>query len=249
MADLTNDTAPWLGSSARFATTQWTAVIFASREGPERTAALEKFCAAYWYPVYAFIRRRGNGPDDARDFTQEFFARLIGKDWLAGVERRDTRFSTLLLTMLKGFLVNEYERNQAAKRGGGIAPVSIDVVQAEEWFGAEPSTDETPEKLFERRWALAVLAGALERLRAELAASGKARHFEVLSPFLSSEPEPGEYEAAGAALDLAARSVAVAVHRLRQRYRAVLCEDLAAGSPNRAHVEEEMRNLYRALSV
>ncbi len=249
MSDPATDTAPWLGASARFATTQWTAVLFASRDGPERAAALEKFCAAYWYPIYAFTRRRGNGPDDARDLTQEFFARLIAKDWLAGVERRDTRFSTLLLTMLKGFLVNEYERGQTAKRGGGIAPVSIDAAQAEQWFGAEPATDETPEKTFERRWALAVLAAALDRLREELAASGKARHFEVLSPFLSCEPEPGEYEAAGAALDLAARSVAVAVHRLRQRYRAVLCEELAAGSPDRAHVEEEMRNLSRALSV
>ena len=166
MPDHSTDTAPWLGASARFATTQWTAVLIASREGPERTAALEKFCAAYWYPVYAFIRRRGNGPDDARDFTQEFFARLIEKDWLAGVERRETRFSTLLLTILKRFLVNEYERTQTTKRGGGAVPISIDMAQAESWFGAEPSTSETPEKTFERRWALAVLAAALEHLRA-----------------------------------------------------------------------------------
>ena len=243
-----SDTAPWLAASARFATTQWTVVLFASRDGPERTAALAKFCRAYWYPLYAFIRRRGRGPDDARDLTQEFFARLIGKDWLAGVERRDTRFSTLLLTMLKRFLVNEYERDHTAKRGAGVTPLSIDVAQAEQWFGAEPATHETPEKTFERRWALAVLAAALERLRAELAEAGKPRHFEVLSPFLSREPEPGDYEAAGAALDIAARSVAVAVHRLRARYREVLREELAAGSPDRAHVEEELRNLSRALA-
>ena len=248
MAEPSTDTAGWLGSSARFATTQWTAVLFASRDGPERTAALEKFCKTYWYPLYAFIRRRGNSPDDARDLTQEFFARLIEKDWLAGVERRDTRFSTLLLTILKRFLVNEYERNQAEKRGAGIAPVSIDVAQAEAWFGAEPSTDETPEKTFERRWALAVLAVALDRLREELAAAGKARHFEVLGPFLSREPDAHEYETAGVALDLAARSVAVAVHRLRQRYRAVLREEVAAGSADSAHIEEEMRNLSRALT-
>ena len=248
MSDPANDTAPWLGASARFATTQWTAVLIASRDGPERTAALEKFCKTYWYPLYAFIRRRGNSPDDARDLTQEFFSRLIEKNWLAGVERRDTRFSTLLLTILKRFLVNEYERNQTAKRGGGIAPVSIDVAQAEEWFGAEPSTDETPERTFERRWALAVLAAALDRLREEVAAAGKARYFEVLSPFLSREPDAHEYEPAGAALDLAARSVAVAVHRLRQRYRVLLREELAAGSQNSAHVDEEMRNLSLALA-
>ena len=247
MADPSTDTAPWLGSSACFATTRWTVVLSASREGPERKAALEKFCAAYWYPVYAFIRRRGHAPDDARDLTQEFFARLIEKDWLAGVERRETRFSTLLLTILKRFLVNEYERSQTAKRGGGVAPVSIDAAQAEAWFGAEPSTDETPERMFERRWALAVLAAALEHLRAELGESGKARHFEVLSPFLFREPEANEYESAGAALDLAARSIAVAVHRLRQRYRAVLREELAAGSPDSSRVDEELRHLSQAI--
>ena len=135
MPDVSSDTAPWLGASARFATTQWTSLLIASHDGPERAAALEKFCHAYWYPLYAFIRRRGSGADDARDLTQEFFARLIEKDWLAGVERRDTRFSTLLLTMLKRFLINEHERGQTAKRGGGIAPMSIDFAQAEQWFG------------------------------------------------------------------------------------------------------------------
>jgi DNA-directed RNA polymerase specialized sigma24 family protein len=242
-----NDTAPWLGASARFATTQWTVVLFAGRDGPGRAAALEKFCRAYWYPLYAFIRRRGGGPDEARDLTQEFFARLIEGDWLAGIERRDTRFSTLLLTMLKRFLVNEHERSHTAKRGGGIPPVSIDVAQAEAWFGAEPATDETPEKTFERRWALAVLESALSHLRMELVDAGKSKHFEMLSPFLSREPDAGDYEIAGAALGLAARTIAVAVHRLRQRYRAVLREELAAGSPDSSRVDEEMRHLARAL--
>lgn len=248
MPDHSTDTAPWLGASARFATTQWTEVLIASRDGPERRAALDKFCQAYWYPVYAFVRRRGSGPDDARDLTQEFFARLIEKDWLVGVERRDTRFSTMLLTILTRFLVNEYERSQTLKRGAGVTPISIDMAHAESWFGAEPATSETPERIFERRWALAALAAALDRLRAELADQGKARLFEVLSPFLSQEPAAREYEAAGAALDLAARTVAVAVHRLRQRYRAVLREEIAAGLRDSSLVEEEMRNLSRALS-
>ena len=243
-----SDTAPWLGASARFETTRWTVVLRAGRDGPERAAALEKFCATYWYPVYAFIRRRGAGPDDARDLAQEFFARLVGKDWLSGVERRDTRFSTLLLTMLKRFLVNEYERGLAAKRGGGSVPLSIDVAQAERWFGAEPSTDETPEKTFERRWALAVLAAGLDRLREELAAIGKLQHFEVLSPFLSREPDARDYEVAGTALDLPARTVAVAVHRLRARYRDALRDELTAGSADRARADEEMHNLSRALA-
>ncbi len=243
-----SDTAPWLAASARFATTRWTVVLRAGSDGPEKQEALEKFCGAYWYPIYAYVRRRGHAPDDARDLTQEFFARLIEKDWLAEVERRDTRFSTLLLTILKNFLVNEYRRTHTAKRGDGIAPLSIDVAQAEEWFGAEPATDETPEKTFERRWALAVLAAALERLRVELDAVGKRPHFELLSPFLSREPEVGDYETVGAALGIAARSVAVAVHRLRQRYRDVLREELTAGSPERARAEEELRHLSRALA-
>ncbi len=244
---ITSGTAPWLSASARFATTQWTVVLFASRDGPERAAAMERFCNAYWYPIYAFLRRRGSGPEDARDSTQEFFSRLIEKDWLAGVERRETRFSTLLLTILKRFLANEYERSQRVKRGEGEVPVSLDLVQAEQWFGAEPATDETPERIFERRWAMAVLTTALERLRAELTESGKARQFEVLSPFLSREPEANDYETASLALDLATRSVAVAVHRLRLRYRAVVREEVAAGTSDPTHAEEELHNLSRAL--
>jgi len=247
MSNASTDTAPWLGASARFATTQWTVVLRASQDGPEQRAALEQFCQAYWYPSYAFIRRRGSAPDAARDLTQEFFARLIDKDWLAEVERRDTRFSTLLLTMLKRFLVNEHLREHTAKRGGGVAPLPIDFVEAEAWFGAEPATHETPEKIFERRWALAVLAAALERLRVELAGAEKSRHFEVLSPFLSREPEPHDYAAAGTELGLSPRAVAVAVHRLRLRYREVLGDELAAGTSDRAHAEEELRELSRAL--
>ena len=248
MPDSSTDTSPWLGASTRFATTRWTVVLFASRPGPERAAALERFCNAYWYPLYAYIRRRGNLPDDARDLTQEFFARLIEKDWLAGVEQRETPFSALLLTILKRFLANENKWNHAAKRGGGQPLVSIDVAQAEAWFGTEPATNETPESTFERRWALAVLGSAMDRLQAELAAAGKSRYFDVLSPFLSREPENREYEVAGTALDLAARSIAVTVHRLRQRYRMLLREELSTGSPESARIDEEVRHLSRALA-
>jgi len=248
MQDFTPGTALWLGASPRFVTTRWTAVLAAGQDGPERTAALERFCRMYWYPIYAFIRRRGHDAEDARDLTQGFFARLVEKDWLAGVERRDARFSTLLLKMIERFLCNEYDRTQTAKRGGGVEPLSIDLALAESWFGAEPATDETPAKTFERRWALATLEAAHERLRAELAAADKARHFEVLSPFLAREPEPGEYETAGAALDMAARTVAVAVHRLRIRYRDALRAELASASDDPAQIEEEMHNLSRALA-
>src|SRR5262245_61587329 len=132
---------PWLDASPRFATTRWTAVLDAGRDGPQRAQALEHLCHTYWYPVYAFIRRRGNTADDARDLTQEFFARLVEKDWLSGIERRNARFSTLLLKMIERFLCNEYDRTQRIKRGGGQVPLSIDLAIAESWFGAEPATD------------------------------------------------------------------------------------------------------------
>jgi RNA polymerase sigma-70 factor (ECF subfamily) len=249
MNEVSTDTAPWLGSSARFATTCWTVLFRAAEEGPDQRGAMQAFCQAYWYPVYAFIRRRGSPPEAARDLTQEFFARLIEKDWLAGIERRETRFSTLLLTILKRFLVNEHQHDHAAKRGGGAVLLSIDAAQGEEWFGAEPATSESPDKLFERRWALSILSAALDRLKAELAKAGKVRHLELLSPFLSAEPQPGEYESVGAALDLSGRTVAVTVHRLRQRFREIVREELAAGSPDRHRVDEEMRDLVRSLGA
>jgi DNA-directed RNA polymerase specialized sigma24 family protein len=248
MNDAGTDTAPWLRGSPRFATTQWTVVLRAGREGPDRAAALEKFCRAYWYPVYAFIRRRETAPDEARDLVQEFFARLIEKSWLDGVEHRETRFSTLLLTMLKRFLVNEHLHSQTIKRGGGVSPLSIDLLQAEQWFGAEPATHESPDRIFERRWALSAMSAALDRLREEMAAVGKARHFEVLSPFLSSEPEAGDYEKSGIELAMVSRSVAVAVHRLRLRYRELLRDELAGGCPDRARAERDLKELARAIA-
>jgi DNA-directed RNA polymerase specialized sigma24 family protein len=248
MADFASETAPWLASCGRFETTHWSIVLCAGRQGPERARALDRLCRIYWYPIYAFIRRRGHGVDDAHDLTQDFFARLLAGDWLDGVEQRNTRFSTLLLTMLKRFLVNEYEHSHAARRGGGKTPVPIDAARAEEWFGAEPAITVTPEKLFERSWAVSVLEAALERLRAEATAAGKARHFETLSPFLSREPAPGDYELAGAALELEASAVAVAVHRLRHHYRDFLRRELAGDQPGQAPVEDELRHLFLALT-
>jgi RNA polymerase sigma factor (sigma-70 family) len=209
----------------------------------QRDAAWEHFCSAYWYPVYAFIRRRGELPEEASDLTQGFFAKLIEQDWLAQVERRESRFSTLLITVLKNFLIKQHHRDTAQKRGGGDAPVSLDLAQAESWFGAEPSTAETPETLFEKRWAHAVMEAALIRLREECFSTGKTKVYELLSPFLSREPTSGNYEAAAEKLGIAPRSVAVAVHRLRADYRAMVREEVAAGLSDENRVEEELRAL------
>lgn len=235
------------GDSARFCTTQWTVVLAAGGEGPQRDAALDAFCRTYWYPLYAFLRRRGETAEDARDLVQGFFAQMLSQGWLAGVERRDTRFSTLLLTIFRRFLASEHRRDTAGKRGGGAAPLSIDFAQAEEWFGAEPATHETPERIFERRWALAVLDGALARLREEHHATGRGRQFATLAPFLSREPEAGEYQLAAAELRSNPKSVAVAVHRLRAHYREMVRAEVAAGLFDPARIEEELGHLAAAL--
>jgi RNA polymerase sigma-70 factor (ECF subfamily) len=210
---------------------------------------LEQFCQAYWYPVYGFIRRRGRAPEDARDLTQMFFAKLIEGNWLADVERRETRFSTLLVTILNRFLITQHKYEGAQKRGGGEALLSLDLARAESWFGSEPATTETPETLFEKRWAVAVMAAAVERLRMECEATGKARLFATLERFLSRQPAAGEYEDAGAVLGIPARSVAVAVHRLRQDYRAMVREEVAAGLQDETMVQTELRALAAALGA
>jgi DNA-directed RNA polymerase specialized sigma24 family protein len=213
----------------------------------ERKAAWDHFCRTYWYPVYSFIRRRGETADDACDLTQAFFARLIAQDWLNQVERRETRFSTLLITILKNFLIKQHRHEAALKRGGGQTPVPLDLAQAEHWFGQEPATTSTPETLFEKRWALAVMEAALQRLTEEYDATGKSRLCATLGPFLSREPAPGDYEKAAVTLGILPRSVAVAVHRLRQDYRAMVREEVAAGRQDAELVEEELRALSAAL--
>jgi RNA polymerase sigma-70 factor (ECF subfamily) len=233
--------------SPRFMTTRWTMVLQAGTDGPQREAAMEQFCQAYWYPIYAFIRRRGSEPEDARDLTQSFFAKLISRDWLAGLEKREARFSTFLLTRVKTHLSNEHRDATTQKRGGTQEKMSIDLAQAEHWFDVEPATSETPERIFERRWALAVLDSALTRLREECHAAGKGELFDELSPFLSREPEPGEYTALAAQLAMRENSLAVAVYRMRQQYREAVRHEVAAGLADNALIEEELRHLAACL--
>jgi RNA polymerase sigma-70 factor (ECF subfamily) len=232
----------------RFLTTRWT-LVGGARDSCGRDAAWNHFCQNYWYPVYAFIRRRGEPAEQAADLTQGFFAKLIEQDWLAKVERRETRFSTLLVTVLKNHLAKRHHFDSALKRGGGETPMSLDMAGAENWFGAEPAAADTPETLFEKRWALAVMEAALARLREECEACGKSALFAALSPFLSREPSPGDYDRAAARLGIRPKSVAVAVHRLRADYRSMVREEVAAGLNNRQLVDEEMTALARALGL
>ena len=222
-------------------------VLEAGSEGKAREAALEEFCRVYWYPVYAFIRRRGTEPEAARDLTQGFFAKLLRQDWMLGVERRESRFSTRLCVTLKNFLVSEHRRETAAKRGGREETLSLDMMQAEQWYGAEPETDESPERVFERRWAQTVLEAGLRRLREDCTAMGKGALYEALHPFLSREPGAGEYEAAGEVLGIDRRAVAVAVFRLRKQFQAMVREEVSAGLKDPSLLEEELRHLAQSL--
>lgn len=233
--------------SPRFMTTRWTMVLQAGLDGPRRAAAMEQVCQAYWYPVYAFIRRQGKSPEDAQDLTQSFFAKLLRRDWLTGIEKRDSRFSTWLLTRVKTHLQNEHRDATAQKRGGDAVPVPIEFAQAENWFGAEPASTETPERSFERRWALAVLEAALAELKKKCHEVGKSALFDHLSPFLSREPEHGEYRAVTEKLQMRENTIAVTVHRLRQQYREAVRAEVAAGLNDPALIEEELRHLAACL--
>ena len=217
-------------------------------ESEQQAAALQQLCNAYWYPLYAYVRWRGHGPEDAQDLTQEFFLRLIEKKWLSGVAPEGARFRSFLLTVLKAFLANAHDRAQAAKRGGGKIFVPLDSERAEDRLAHEPATNETPETAFDRRWALAVLAEALQRLRTAAGAAGKSRHFDLLQPFLSREPVDGEYASLAEALGISASAVGVAVHRLRQRYREMLRATVADTLADPGQVDDEMRHVFAALN-
>jgi RNA polymerase sigma-70 factor (ECF subfamily) len=232
---------------SEFATTHWSLVLAArDRAEPGADEALAGLCSLYWYPLYAYVRRRGHGADEAHDLTQEFFARLLEKDFLAGVDRGKGKFRAFLLTSCNHFLANERDRVRAKKRGGGRAILSLSAADAEGRYSAEPADALTPEKLFERRWAMALLQQVMARLRDEFEAKGKGRLFDRLRGFLVGEKGAG-YRRAADELGLSGGAVKVAVHRLRQRYRELLHEEIGrtVGAPE--EVEEEVRSLFAAL--
>ena len=239
---------PQASPSPVFATTRWTLVLAAGDAAhPSSLEALEELCRRYWFPLYAFIRREGYDADHAQDLTQGFFALLLERNDLAGLVRGEGKFRSFLLKALTHFLINERARANTLKRGGDRVIVSLQEESAENRYQSEPAHGETPEKLFERQWALALMETALRELQAEHAVNGKGRLFAALSPFLSREPNPGEYAALAGSLDLPPGTLAVQVHRLRQRYRQVIRTTVAdtVGSP--MDVDAEMRHLLEAL--
>mgnify|MGYP003787094741 FL=1 len=217
-------------------------------DSPQSAAALETLCRTYWYPLYAFVRRQGHSPPDAQDLTQEFFARLLEKDYLKAAAREKGRFRTFLVVALKRFLANEWDRVRAQKRGGGQPCLSLDTELAEQRYRVEPIEGATADRVFERRWALTLLDRTMARLREEFAATGKAAEFDRLKACLTAER--GEIACAEIAAGLAVSEGAarVAVHRLRKRFREVFREEIAHTVSRPQDIEEEVRYLISVLA-
>jgi RNA polymerase sigma-70 factor (ECF subfamily) len=231
-----------------FATTHWSVVLCAGdSQTPQSERALEKLCSSYWYPLYAFVRNRGHGPEEARDLTQEFFARLLEKKWLKAADPQRGRFRTFLLSALKHFLANEWDRAQSLKRGGGREYIALDALEAEERFTLEPKDTATPEALYDRRWAMTLLARAQDRLRDEMTAAGQAERFAALEPALAGERIDEGYEALAARFGVAETGVKAMVLRLRRRFRVLLREEISETLDRGQDPEAEMRELLCAL--
>ena len=234
---------------AQFNTTHWSVVLAAGHSSaPGATEALEKLCHAYWYPLYAYLRRSGRDTHDAQDLTQAFFARLIEKKDFALADRDKGKFRFYLLGALKHFLADQHDKATALKRGGGQTFVSFDAHTAEQRYHLEPVDEATPDKLFERRWALTLLDQALARLRQECAAAGKAQLYEELETFLTGAPNEASYAEIAARPGTTESAVKSALHRLRQRHRELIREEVAATVSTAAEVEEEIRHLIAVLA-
>jgi len=232
-----------------FITTHWSVVLAAGRNDTTRArAALARLCQTYWYPLYAYARRRGNPPHDAQDLTQEFFARLLERHSLAAANPSCGRFRSFLLTAMNHFLVNEWNKARAEKRGGGIPALSLDLAAAEERFDLEPADQATPDKIFDRQWALTLLNEVLNRLEADYQREGKIELFAALKQTLTGPRESQPYAQLAAKLGLTEGAVKVAVHRLRKRYRELIRAEIAHTLDQTQDIEEEMRHLFSALA-
>lgn len=237
----------WPGESGEsgFTTTHWSVVLKARQNAPpEAQDALEKLCRAYWYPLYAFVRRQGYTPEEAEDLTQDFFARFLHKDYFRLASPERGRFRCFLLASCKHFLCNAYRQRQTAKRGGNVAFVPWDRYSPEERYQHEPVDPVTPDLSYDRAWALTLLERNLETLRREYAAQGKSRLFEGLQGVLSGERSEQGYAAMGRALGMSEPAVKMAALRLRRRYGELLRAEIAQTVAQPELVDAEIRHLF-----
>ena len=235
-------------AAGRFMTTHWSVVLAAkSATSPKRTQALGSLCETYWFPLYAFLRRQGYASHQAEDFTQAFFAQLLEKDYLQSVQPEKGKFRSFLLIALKHFVSKQHKRSRALKRGGGRKILSLDFETAEDRYRLEPADRLSPEKLFERSWALTVLQRAMSRLEDEAVTPKKQRLFEQLRGYFTADRASLPYSELAGELEMSEGAVKVAVHRLRRRYREILRDEIAQTVACETQIDDEIRDLFTAL--
>jgi RNA polymerase sigma-70 factor (ECF subfamily) len=245
-ASASNSTRPEAGW---FATTQWSVVLLAGQaDSAPGAEALEKLCRTYWYPLYVYVRRQGNSPEDAQDLTQIFFSRLLEKNYFAKADPDRGKFRTFLLGSLKNFLVNEWKRAGRLKRGGDLTFLSFDANEAEERYAGEQIDESNPANAYERQWAVALIEQVFSILRGEYAAAGKAQLFEALKVFVWGDTSSASYVEIGRQLNLTEGTVKVAVHRLRQRFRELLRTEVAHTVARPEDIDSELRHLIAIVS-
>ena len=236
-----------LDKTASFEHTNWFTIRKAGApDSPEADVARDHICQAYWYPIYFYVRRLGHSPEDAQDFTQEFFARLYHKNYLQTADSRKGKFRSFLLMMLQRFMADEWDKSRRQKRGGGQEIISMDAQDTEFRYRAEPADDLTPDKAFDRRWAEGLVEKVLEQLHEESHAADKVAIYQEMRPFLTCENETGCAEAARK-LDMSENNFKVSLHRLRHRFGDLLREEIARNASTPEQVEEEIRDLFAAL--
>jgi len=243
------DTNSTPADTSRFATTRWSVVLAAgSSESTRYHEAMESLCRTYWFPLYAYLRRKGHDASQAEDYVQGFFMRMLEKHSLSGVDEKPGKFRSFLLVSLKNFVANEIDHAQAQKRGGHHTILSLDLEQAERQYTSEPSHEMSPERLFERSWAIAVLEHAMIQLESEFANSDKAGLFDHLRGYLTAEPNMIPYRDVAEKLRMTEGAVKTAVYRLRNRYRDVLRAEVAQTVATKEQIDEEIRELLTVLS-
>jgi RNA polymerase sigma-70 factor (ECF subfamily) len=239
------DSQPAERPDASFPSTHWSRVVAAgNHSSPEARAALAELCAAYWYPLYAFVRRRGHDSHSAEDIVQGFFTVLLEKDGLNSVDRAKGRFRSFLVAACSHFLANRLAYERTLKRGRGQRIVPIDRLEAENRYDREPAHELTADRLFDRRWATTLLDRVLARLEAEMLSAGKEQLIEVLRPALIGSPEKLSYAQIAAALGCSEGAARGAAHRLRARYRALLRDEIARTIDDSSTIHEEIRDLF-----
>ena len=233
-----------------FATTRWTLVLKAAdTENPSARQALETLCRDYWYPLYVYVRRRGYAPEEAQDLTQGFFVQLLGKGYVRAADPERGRFRSFLLASLKNYLANEWDRARAQKRGGGQVPISLDVEEGERRYHLEPADELSPERVYEQRWALALIDRTLATLRDEMAKAGQSHRYQHLQPFLTGAGAQARYRTVADRLGMTEGAVKVAVHRLRRRFGELLQDEVGQTVAGSREVEQEIRYLLGVLGA